>query len=140
DSEIVFTRGTTESLNLVASSFGQSLLSLGDEVLVSEIAHHSNIVPWQLMCARRGANLKTIPVNDEGELLLEALEGLMCGRTKLVALGHLSNAIGTYSPIKEVVEIAHRHGAIVVVDGALAAPHLPLNMADLGVDFYAFSG
>lgn len=140
DREIIFTRGTTESINLLASCFAHRLVNVGDEILVSELAHHSNIVPWQMLCERRGANLKVIPVDDRGHLLLEALEERICGRTKVVALSHISNAIGTEAPIQEVVEIAHRYGAKVVVDGAQAAPHLPIDVQALGVDFYAFSG
>ena len=140
EEEIIFTRGTTESINLIAHSFGDRFVNMGDEILVSNLAHHANIVPWQLMCEARGANLRVLPVNDRGELILDALEECLCGRTKLIALSHISNAIGTHNPIEEIVTMAHRYGAYVLVDGAQAVPHLSVDVQALDVDFYAFSG
>ena len=137
--EIVFLRGTTEALNLVASSFGKSL-EPGDEVMLTWMEHHSNIVPWQMLRDERGVTLVVAPVDDRGELDLDALEKLFSPRTKVVAVTHVSNALGTVNPIAEIVEIAHRHGAIVVVDGAQAAPHMQVDVQALGCDFYAFSG
>ena len=137
--EIVFLRGTTEALNLVASSYGKSLKA-GDEVLLTWMEHHSNIVPWQMLRDERGVVLVVAPIDDRGELDLDAFEKLFSPRTKIVAIAHISNALGTVNPIAEIVEIAHRHGAIVVVDGAQAAPHMRIDVQALGCDFYAFSG
>jgi cysteine desulfurase/selenocysteine lyase len=138
--EIVFTRGTTEAINLVAQSWGRANLNAGDEVLVTEMEHHSNIVPWQLACEQTGARLVVAPISDEGELVRESFEKLVGKRTKLVALAHVSNALGTINPVKELAEIAHGRGALVLVDGAQAAAHRPVDVRALGADFYAFSG
>jgi len=138
--EIIYTKGTTEALNLVASSFGKAFVKEGDEIIISEIEHHSNIVPWQLMCAELGAHLRVIPVNDKGELRLNEFERLLSPKTKLIAIGHISNALGTENPIKEIVRMAQAYGAKVLVDGAQAAPHMKVDVKDLGVDFYVFSG
>lgn len=138
--EIVFTRGTTESLNLVASSFVEGCMKEGDEVIVSTMEHHSNIVPWQLQEQRKGIVLKVIPMTDEGELLLEAYEKLFTERTKLVSVTQVSNVLGTINPVKEMIRIAHEHGVPVVVDGAQSVPHFAVDVQDLDCDFLAFSG
>ncbi|RTE54938.1 cysteine desulfurase [Arenibacter aquaticus] len=136
--EILFTSGTTHGVNLVANGFG-SFLKEGDEVIVSALEHHSNIVPWQMMCERSGAVLKVIPMNLEGELVMEAYHELLSDRTKLVFCNHVSNALGTVNPIKEIIEAAHRVGAAVLIDGAQAAPHLKADVQQLDVDFYVVS-
>ena len=138
--EIVFTRGTTESLNLVASSFVEGCMKEGDEVIVSTMEHHSNIVPWQLQEQRKGIVLKVIPMTDEGELLLEEYERLFTERTKLVSVTQVSNVLGTINPVKEMIRIAHEHGVPVVVDGAQSVPHFAVDVQDLDCDFLAFSG
>lgn len=138
--EIVFTRGTTESLNLVASSFVEGCMKDGDEVIVSTMEHHSNIVPWQLQEQRKGIVLKVIPMTDEGELLLEEYEKLFTDRTKLVSVTQVSNVLGTVNPVKEMIRIAHEHGVPVVVDGAQSVPHFAVDVQDLDCDFLAFSG
>lgn len=138
--EIVFTRGTTESINLVASSFGQRFLGEGDEVLISAMEHHSNIVPWQLACERNGARLKVIPFSDEGELDLEAMGKLISQKTRIIAVNHVSNTLGTINPIKQIVDIAHSRNIPVLVDGAQAISHFAVDVQDLGCDFYCFSG
>ena len=138
--EIVFTRGTTESLNLVASSFVEGCMKEGDEVIVSTMEHHSNIVPWQLQEQRKGIVLKVIPMTDEGELLLEEYEKLFSDRTKLVSVTQVSNVLGTINPVKEMIRIAHEHGVPVVVDGAQSVPHFAVDVQDLDCDFLAFSG
>ena len=138
--EIVFTRGTTESLNLVASSFVEGCMKEGDEVIVSTMEHHSNIVPWQLQEQRKGIVLKVIPMTDEGELLLEEYEKLFTERTKLVSITQVSNVLGTVNPVKEMIRIAHEHGVPVVVDGAQSVPHFAVDVQDLDCDFLAFSG
>lgn len=138
--EIVFTRGTTESLNLVASSFVEGCMKKGDEVIVSTMEHHSNIVPWQLQEQRKGIVLKVIPMTDEGELLLEEYEKLFTERTKLVSVTQVSNVLGTINPVKEMIRIAHEHGVPVVVDGAQSVPHFAVDVQDLDCDFLAFSG
>ena len=138
--EIVFTRGTTESLNLVASSFVEGCMKEGDEVIVSTMEHHSNIVPWQLQEQRKGIVLKVIPMTDEGELQLEAYEKLFIERTKLVSVTQVSNVLGTVNPVKEMIRIAHEHGVPVVVDGAQSVPHFAVDVQDLDCDFLAFSG
>jgi cysteine desulfurase / selenocysteine lyase len=138
--EIVFVRGTTEAINLVASSFGRKELQAGDEVLVTAMEHHSNIVPWQLICAERGAVLRVAPMNKRGELLVEDFAQLLSSKTKLVATAHVSNSLGTINPIAEIVRLAHAKGAAVLVDGAQAAPHGPVDVRALGVDFYTVSG
>ena len=138
--EIVFTRGTTEALNLVASSFCDSCMSEGDEIIVSEMEHHSNIVPWQLQAAKKGIKLRVIPMKDDFGLDLEAFEGLLNERTRLVSVTHVSNVLGTVNPIREMVQAAHEHGVPVMVDGAQSAPHLHIDVQALDCDFFAFSG
>ena len=138
--EIVFTRNTTESINLVASSYGQAFVSPGDEIVVSVMEHHSNIVPWQLMAGRTGAVLRAVPVTEIGELDLDAFESLLNPKTRLVALSWVSNALGTVNPVRRIVEIAHARGIPVLLDGAQAAPHLPIDVQAVGCDFLAFSG
>jgi cysteine desulfurase/selenocysteine lyase len=138
--EIVFTRGTTESINLVARSLGERQIGRGDEILITEMEHHSNIVPWQMLCERNEAVLRVAPVNDAGELRMEAFEALLSSRTKLVAVTHVSNALGTRNPVERVVELAHAAGALVLIDGAQGVVHEPVDMGKLGCDFYAFSG
>ncbi len=137
--EVIFTRGTTESINLVASSFGRKFLNEGDEVIISAMEHHSNIVPWQMICAERGAALKVIPVSDKGELLMDEFEKLLSEKTKLVAVVHASNTLGTINPVREVVKLAHSVGAKVLIDGAQASPHLEIDVQKLNCDFYALS-
>ena len=138
--EIVFTRGTTESINLVASSFSQRFIHSGDEVIVSAMEHHSDIVPWQLACERQGARLRVIPFSDEGILDLDALRNLLNEHTRIVAVNHVSNTLGTVNPIAEIVEIAHSHNVPVLVDGAQAVAHMTVDVQALGCDFYCFSG
>lgn len=138
--EIVFTRGTTESINLLASSFADSQMKEGDEVIVSVMEHHSNIVPWQLQAARKGIVLKVIPMNDRGELLLDEYEKLFSERTKLVSFTHVSNVLGTVNPAKEMIATAHAHGVPVLIDGAQSVPHMKVDVQDLDADFFAFSG
>ena len=139
-SEIVFTRGTTESINLVASTFADSQMKEDDEVIVSEMEHHSNIVSWQLQTARKGIRLKVIPINDCGELLIDEYEKLFTPKTKIVSVTHVSNVLGTINPIKQVIEIAHAHGVPVLIDGAQSIPHLKVDVQALDADFYVFSG
>ena len=140
EAEIIFTRGTTESLNLVAFSFGEAFLKEGDEVLVSVMEHHSNIVPWQMLRDRRGIVLKVIPMTDEGEIDLEAYKNLFSPRTRLVCIAHVSNVLGTVNPVKEMTAIAHANGAKVLVDGAQSVPHRRVDVQDIGCDFLTFSG
>ena len=140
DREIVFVRGTTEAINLVARSFVAPSLAAGDEVVVTAMEHHANLVPWQMVCAERGAALRVAPVTERGEIESDAFERLLGPRTRFVAVTHVSNVLGTVNPVGRLVERAHRHGARVLVDGAQAAPHLPVDVAALGCDFYAFSG
>lgn len=139
-SEIVFTRGTTESINLVASTFADSQMKEDDEVIVSVMEHHSNIVSWQLQAARKGIVLKVIPMNDRGELLLDEYEKLFSPRTRLVSVAHVSNVLGTINPVKEMIATAHAHGVPVLIDGAQSIPHMPIDVQDLDADFYVFSG
>ena len=139
-SEIVFTRGTTESINLVASTFADSQMKEDDEVIVSEMEHHSNIVSWQLQTTRKGIRLKVIPINDCGELLIDEYEKLFTPKTKIVSVTHVSNVLGTINPIKQVIEIAHAHGVPVLIDGAQSIPHLKVDVQALDADFYVFSG
>ena len=139
-SEIIFTRGTTESINLVASTFVDSQMKEGDEVIVSVMEHHSNIVSWQLQAARKGIVLKVIPMNDRGELLLDEYEKLFSPRTRLVSVAHVSNVLGTINPVKEMIATAHAHGVPVLIDGAQSIPHMPIDVQDLDADFYVFSG
>lgn len=138
--EIIFTRGTTEGINLVAASFGRSRLKAGDEVLITHMEHHSNIVPWQLLCEQTGAALKVVPINDAGELLLDEYRRLLSDRTRLVAVTHLSNALGTINPVREMIRLAHEREVPVLVDGAQAVPHIPVDVQALDCDFYVFSG
>ena len=138
--EIVFTRGTTESINLLASSFAESQMKEGDEVIVSTMEHHSNIVPWQLQAEKRGIVLKVIPMNDKGELLIDEYEKLFSERTKLVSLVHVSNVLGTVNPVKEMIATAHGHGVPVLIDGAQSVPHMKVDVQELDADFFAFSG
>jgi cysteine desulfurase/selenocysteine lyase len=137
--EIVYVRGTTEAINLVAASFGRGNVNEGDEVVISAMEHHSNIVPWQMLCEEKNAKLRVIPMNDAGELLLDEYEKLLHERTKIVAVAHISNALGTINPIKRIIEVAHKQGIPVLVDGAQAVPHTKVDVQDLGCDFYAFS-
>ena len=139
-SEVVFTRGTTESINLVASSFVDSQMQDGDEVIVSVMEHHSNIVSWQLQAARKGIKLRVIPMNDRGELLLDEYEKLFSTRTKLVSVAHVSNVLGTINPVKKIIEIAHAYQVPVLIDGAQGVPHMKVDVQDLDADFYVFSG
>ena len=139
-SEIIFTRGTTESLNLVASSFCDEFMREGDEVIVSVMEHHSNIVPWQLQAAKRGISIRVIPMTDEGELKMDEYEKLFTERTKIVSVTHVSNVLGTVNPVEEIVRIAHEHGVPVMVDGAQSAPHFAVDVQAMDCDFFAFSG
>ena len=138
--EIIFVRGTTEAINLVANSYGRANVNAGDEVLITAMEHHSNIVPWQMLCEEKGARLRVAPINDDGELILEEFEKLLNERTKLISVVHISNALGTINPVRGIVEIAHRHGVPVMIDGAQAAPHKNIDVQELDCDFYAFSG
>jgi len=138
--EIIFTRGTTESINLVASSFGKKFLNAGDEIIISTMEHHSNIVPWQLICEEKNAKLRVIPINDEGEILFEAFEKLLNEKTKLVAITHVSNSLGTINPIKQIIEKAHQYNVPILIDGAQAVSHMKIDVQKLDCDFYCFSG
>jgi cysteine desulfurase / selenocysteine lyase len=138
--EVIFTKGATEAINLVASSFGRKYINAGDEVIISVTEHHSNFVPWQQVCLERGATLKFIPVNEKGELLLDELWGMMTGRTKLIALAHVSNVLGTVNPVKEIISRAHEKGIPVLLDGAQAIAHQRVDVQELDADFYCFSG
>lgn len=138
--EIIFTRGTTESINLVAYSFGETFLKEGDEIIISEMEHHSNIVPWQLLRTRKNITIKVIPFNEKGELDLETYSSLFTERTRLVAVTHVSNVLGTINPVKEIIKTAHSHNVPVLIDGAQSVPHISVNVKDLDVDFYVFSG
>ena len=140
ENEIVFTRGTTEGINLVAFSFGRATLRAGDEVLISHMEHHANIVPWQLLCEQTGAVLRVAPITDAGEIDLEAFRALLGDRTKIVSVAHISNALGTVNPIRAIADLTHERGAILVVDGAQGAPHGCVDVQELGADFYAISG
>ena len=137
--EVIFTKGTTDSINLVAYSFGNKFINEGDEVIVSTLEHHSNIVPWQMICEARGAKLKVIPINDAGELLLDEYRNLLSDKTKIVAVGHVSNALGTINPVKEIIAEAKKMSIPVLLDGAQAIPHLAVDVQELDCDFYAFS-
>ncbi|MBA3731387.1 MAG: cysteine desulfurase, partial [Gammaproteobacteria bacterium] len=137
--EIVFVRGTTEAINLVAATYGRANIREGDEILITEMEHHSNIVPWQLLREETGAKLKVAPMNDAGELVVEEFEKLLSERTRIVALVHVSNALGTVNPVRRMIELAHDAGAKVLIDGAQAVPHMRVDVQDLGCDFYAFS-
>jgi cysteine desulfurase / selenocysteine lyase len=138
--EIVFVRGTTEAINLVAQTYGRTRVRAGDEVLITEMEHHSDIVPWQLLCEEKGAVLRVAPIDDDGQLLVDELQRMLGPRTRLLALAHVSNTLGTVNPVRRIVEIAHRQGVPVLLDGAQAAPHFPIDVRALDCDFYAFSG
>lgn len=138
--EIVFTSGATGAINLVAFSFGEKYISKGDEIIVSEMEHHANIVPWQMLCERKGAKLKVIPFNDEGELILSELDNLITDRTKLISVTHISNTLGTINPIKQIIDKAHSHDIPVLIDGAQAIHHVEVDVQELDCDFYVFSG
>ncbi len=138
--EIIFTKGTTEGINLVAATYGRAFVKSGDEVIVSAIEHHSNIVPWQLLCEEKGAKLKIIPFLEDGSLDLETYQKLLTPKTKLVAFGHASNSLGTVNPVKKMIQMAHNVGAVTLIDGAQAAPHLQIDVQELDCDFYCFSG
>lgn len=138
--EIVFTRGTTESINLLVSSFGDAFMSEGDEVIISVMEHHSNIVPWQLLAAKKGIAIKVIPMNDRGELLLDEYEKLFSERTRIVSVAHVSNVLGTINPVKKLINMAHSHGVPVLIDGAQSVPHIQVDVQDLDADFLVFSG
>ena len=138
--EIIYTRGTTDALNLVAHSYGRPHVQAGDEVVISTLEHHSNIVPWQILCDERGATLRVIPINDEGELLMDEYAGLLSDRTSIVAVNHVSNALGTVNPVREIIAMAHERGIPVLLDGAQAIPHMKVDVQELDCDFYAFSG
>lgn len=140
DHEVIFTRGTTESINLVASSFGKAFVKPGDEIIISAMEHHSNIVPWQMLCEDRGASLKVIPINEKGELQLDAFRALLTNRVKMVALNYISNSLGTINPVREIIGLAHALGIPVLLDAAQAIHHLPIDVQELDVDFMAFSG
>ena len=138
--EIIFVRGTTEGINLVAQSYGRTHLEEGDEIIISHLEHHSNIVPWQLLCQEKGAHLRVVPIDDAGEFLLDEYENLLNDRTKLVAVAHASNALGTINPVEQIIALAHDRGVPVLIDGAQGVPHLPVDVRALDCDFYAFSG
>jgi cysteine desulfurase/selenocysteine lyase len=138
-SEIVFTRGTTEAINLVAQTYGRTHVGAGDEVLITAMEHHSNIVPWQILCEEKGAKLRVAPINDQGELIVEEFAKLLSPKTKIVAISHVSNALGTVNPVKRLIAMAHAKGIPVLVDGAQAVPHIAVDVRDLDADFYAFS-
>ena len=138
--EIIFTRGTTEAINLVAFSFGEAFCKPGDEVIVSVMEHHSNIVPWQILCERKGMKLRVVPMNEKGELNIEAYASLLTERTKIVSVTHVSNVLGTINPVKEIIRLAHEKAIPVLLDGAQAVPHIKVNVTDLDADFYVFSG
>src|SRR5437899_5613694 len=138
--ECIFVRGATEGINLVMHGYGRKFISAGDEIIISAMEHHANIVPWQMLCEEKGARLRVIPMNDAGELLLDEYDALLNEKTKLVALAHVSNALGTVNPIKEMIDSAHKYGVPVLIDGAQSAPHMPIDVQDLDCDFYAFSG
>ncbi len=140
DQEIIFVKGTTDGINLVAHSYARQHLGPGDEIIISTMEHHSNIIPWQVLCQEKGAHLRVIPINDAGELLFDEYERLLTPRTKLVSITHVSNVLGTVNPIEQIVEVAHSRGVPVLVDGAQAAPHMPVDVRQLGCDFYVFSG
>src|SRR5947199_501131 len=138
--ECIFVRGTTEGINLVMHGYGRKFIGAGDEVIISAMEHHANIVPWQMLCEEKGARLRVIPMNDAGELLLDEYDALLNERTKMVAVTHIANSIGTINPVKEIIERAHKYGVPVLIDGAQGIVHLPIDVQDLDCDFYAFSG
>ena len=138
--EVIFTRGTTESINIVAHSFGKAFVNASDEIIITAMEHHSNIVPWQMLCEERGATLRVIPINTDGELILEEYEKLLNERTKLVALVHVSNTLGTVNPVKDIIAKAHAVGAAVLIDGAQSVQHMAVDVQDMDADFFVFSG
>ncbi len=138
--ECIFVRGATEGINLVMHGYGRKFIGVGDEIIISAMEHHANIVPWQMLCEEKGARLRVIPMNDAGELLLDEYDALLNEKTKLVAITHVSNALGTINPIKGMIDSAHKYGVPVLIDGAQSAPHMPIDVQDLDCDFYAFSG
>ncbi len=138
--ECIFVRGATEGINLVMHGYGRKFIGAGDEIIISAMEHHANIVPWQMLCEEKGARLRVIPMNDAGELLLDEYDALLNEKTKLVAIAHVSNALGTVNPIKGMIDSAHKYGVPVLIDGAQSAPHMPIDVQDLDCDFYAFSG
>ncbi|OGW87275.1 MAG: cysteine sulfinate desulfinase, partial [Omnitrophica bacterium RIFCSPLOWO2_01_FULL_45_10b] len=138
--EIIFVRGATEGINLVAQSYGRTVVKEGDEVLITAMEHHSNIVPWQILCQERGAKLKVAPINDDGEIIIGEYEKLLNKKTKFVAITHISNALGTINPVRKMIQMAHDRGIAVLVDGAQSAPHIPVDVRELGCDFFVFSG
>ncbi|MGQ0751153.1 MAG: SufS family cysteine desulfurase [Betaproteobacteria bacterium] len=140
DREIIFTSGTTDAINLVMHGYGRKFIGAGDEIILTTLEHHSNIVPWQMLAEEKGAKLRVVPIDDRGELLLDEYRKLFTERTRFVGVGHVSNALGTINPVKEMIAIAHEHGVPVLVDGAQAAPHMAIDVQDLDCDFYAFSG
>jgi cysteine desulfurase/selenocysteine lyase len=140
DREVIFTTGTTDGINLVMQGYGRKFIGEGDELILTTLEHHSNIVPWQMLAEEKGAKLRVVPIDDRGELLLDEYRRLFTSRTQLVGVGHVSNALGTINPVKEMIAIAHEHGVPVLVDGAQAAPHMTIDVQDLDCDFYAFSG
>ena len=140
EKEIIFVRGTTEGINLVAQTYGRANIEAGDEIIITAMEHHSNIVPWQILCQEKGAHLKVIPINDDGELLMEEYEDLLGPRTRFVSVVHQSNALGTINPVEKIIELAHARGIPVLLDGAQAVAHVPIDVRELGCDFYAFSG
>jgi len=138
--ELIFVRGTTEGVNLVSSSWGRKFVNRGDEIIISAMEHHSNIVPWQMLCEEKGATLRVIPMNDRGELLIDEYEKLLNARTRMVAVTHVSNVLGTINPVRQIVDMAHNAGALALIDGAQAAPHMKIDVQALDADFYALSG
>src|SRR2546423_5957319 len=138
--ECIFVRGATEGINLVMHGYGRKFIGAGDEIIISAMEHHANIVPWQMLCEEKGAKLRVIPMNDAGELLMDEFESLLNDKTRFVAVAHVSNALGTVNPVKEIIERAHKYGVPVLIDGAQMAPHMPVDVQDLDCDFYAFSG
>jgi cysteine desulfurase/selenocysteine lyase len=138
--EIIFTKGTTDSINLVASSFGKAFIKEGDEIIITGMEHHSNIVPWQILCEDKGCSLKVVPLTDSGEITIEDYKSLFSSKTKFVSLNHISNSLGTVNPVKEMIKIAHSYNVPVLIDGAQSIQHMPVNVLDLDCDFYAFSG
>jgi cysteine desulfurase / selenocysteine lyase len=140
DEEIIFVRGTTEAINLVSQSYGRNFLKAGDEIIVSALEHHSNIVPWQMLCEQVGAKLRVVPINHDGEIVMDEYRRLLNDKTKFISIAHVSNALGTIVPVKEIVTLAHKRGIPVLIDGAQAVPHIKIDVQALGCDFYAFSG
>ncbi|HSE21433.1 MAG TPA: aminotransferase class V-fold PLP-dependent enzyme, partial [Pyrinomonadaceae bacterium] len=138
--ECIFVRGATEGINLIMYGYGRKFVNSGDEIIISAMEHHANIVPWQMLCEEKGARLRVIPMNDAGELLIDEYEGLLNERTKLVGVTHVSNALGTVNPIKQMIAQAHKYGVPVLIDGAQSAPHMPVDVQDLDCDFFVFSG